>query len=305
MSPIQSHILPASPPGREPVNVMTLRNKTQRRNNSPPLSPLLYSFPRPSRLHSYTKQQNSAAPKDSLSSKPLSFISQNAGTLTLDSVRSSSPTRTILAGEAEDRPLTASLTDSFLPHIQKSDVSPPPNPARSPPNSHLSSPIPIPRHTPRQSDPGPFVPDTTSFHLHSLKTDDAPLPSSGIASHVVYAGFRSVGRIASGNAPPPGSSASQDPPRIEGFDETKCDSLEICRAECPQCFPEMRPFGDSTPSAVSDSAPFRFSRFLDPDPLDHTLDTALRAEHRDIFLMEGTLASDRKNVGLHRASARP
>lgn len=276
MSPIQSHILSSSPPPREPVNVMSLRNKPNKKN-SPPLSPLLYSFPRPSRLHSYIKQ--TPAP-NTLTSKPLTRISQNK---TLVSSRSS---RTAL--RVDDRPLTASLIDSFSTQTQKqceSDVvSSPPRPTstRSPhdSDSHPSSPIPIPKHKPRQADPGPFVAHPISPH----PLDGTPLPSSGIASH--------VGRH-SGNPPPSsGSSASLEPlHRIEGFDESACDSLVIDddKSSYPDFYSSIV---SSTAYSISDStAPFRFSRYLDPEPImDQGLD---KSDGGGRFLMHQTARGHR------------
>jgi hypothetical protein len=270
MSPIQSHILPSSPPGREPVNVMTLRNKMQRKNNSPPLSPLLYSFPRPSKLHPYM-QQNTAAPKDIFPSKPLSSISQNLSTLALDSMRSASPLHGTEPGQGvEARPLAASIADSFLHHPQKQEVIQTSHATRSPLDSHPSSPIPIPRHTPRQSDPGPFVTHSISSHQPSAplsyNLEGTPLPSSGIASHVAYAGLRSTGRTASGDTLPLGSSASPEPLRIEGFDESECDQPETDNKKIAATLPDL-PLSvvSSTAYSFSDSAPFRFPMFLDSD----------------------------------------
>lgn len=298
MSPIQSHILPSSPPGREPINVMTLRNKTQRKN-SPPLSPLLYSFPRPSRLHPYMKQ-NTSAPKDILSSKPLASLSQNLGALTLDSMRSAPSPRGTEAGlTAEERPLAASLVDSISPHTQKRIVTAPPNPTRSPLDSHPSSPIPIPRHTPRQSDPGPFVSHTISSPPLSTYLSRglgcAPLPSSGIASHVASAGFRSARKATSGDVSPAGSSASVEPLRIEGFDTSESE-LETDNEKVAAPFPDFRSsVVSSTACSFSDSAPFRFSRFLDSDPEDQRLESADGETERGTFLMQEDLASDTRD----------
>ena len=302
MSPIQSHILPSSPPGREPINVMTLRNKAPKKN-SPPLSPLLYSFPRPSRLHPYMKQ-NTTASKDILSSKPLSSISQNFGALTLDSVRSAPSSQEIEAGPiGEDRPLAASLVESILPPIQKREVIAPSNPTRSPLQSQPSSPIPIPRHTPRQSDPGPFVTQSIpspplSTHF-SHKIDCTPLPSSGIASHVASAGLRSVGKNHSGNTSPAGSSASLEPLRIEGFDasESECNLLETGDEKISAPSADFRSsVVSSTAYSFSDSAPFRFSRFLGPDPKDHNSEESADGETEyGTFLMQKNFAGETKD----------
>ncbi|KAF8494538.1 hypothetical protein JB92DRAFT_2834933 [Gautieria morchelliformis] len=271
MSPIQPHILPSSPPGREPVNVMTLRNKMQRKNNSPPLSPLLYSFPRPSKVHPYM-QQNTAAPKDIFPSKPLASISQNLGTWALDSVRSASPSHRTEAGQGiEDRPLAASIADSFLHHAQKQEAIQPSHPTRSPLDSQPSSPIPIPRHNPRQSDPGPFVTHSISQPSAPLSynLESTPLPSSGIASHMVYTGLRSAGRTASG------SSASPEPLRIEGFDESECGPPDTDNERIAAALPDLPlSVASSTAYSFADSAPLRLPMFLDSDPGDKSSGSA-------------------------------
>jgi len=277
MSPVQSYILPSSPPGREPINVMTLRNIPQRRI-SPPLSPLLYSFPKSSRVHPYMKQ-NTPAPKEILSTKPLSSISQNLGAMTLDS-RHSQPSSPPTEAEpvAELRPLVASLVDSIMPHTPKRPVIPPSKPTRSPFDCRPSSPIPIPRHTPREFDPGPFISHTISSPPLSSHFDCTPLPSSGIASHVASAGFRTAGKDFSSNASPEGSSASMVALRIEGFDASEsegADPLETDNERLAAVFPELRSsVVSSTAYSISDSAPFRFSMFLDSDPEDQRSENA-------------------------------
>ncbi|KAF8583328.1 hypothetical protein K439DRAFT_66070 [Ramaria rubella] len=268
MSPIHSHFLPSSPT-REPVNVMNLRNKNQRKTESPPLSPLLYSFPRPSRLQSYMKQ-NVSTSRD-LASRPLSSISQNMSVLSLDHrTRSESASYGTQAGTIrETRPLAASLLErSFLPPVQNhgpKDIALS-NSSHSAHHIYSSSPIPIPRHSPRQSDPGHFVihPPSPPSANFSPNFNETPLPSSGIASHVGATNTRSAGYDCAKTASPTGSPASSL--RIEGFDDSECCIQETDQEQSAESFMDTggSPSASSTAYSYSGSGPFKFSRFLGP-----------------------------------------
>ncbi|KIJ54780.1 hypothetical protein M422DRAFT_42007 [Sphaerobolus stellatus SS14] len=217
MSPIRTCFYPPPSPNAKPVNVMTLRNKTPRaQTRSPPLAPLLYSFPQPSRLHTTFL----GAKKDStggLSSlRPLSAVSQNTRYPVDRRVRRAVSDDGVVienGGEAGVPMLSSSLLGrspslSSSKQGTKAETSPstrsrPHSPASlsstysSAPRAYPSSPIPIPRHTPRESDPGVYdldidvdvdVENPSSFNeplsplspLPRGSRSPSPLPSSGL-----------------------------------------------------------------------------------------------------------------------------
>jgi len=311
MSPVHTHFYPPPPPNSEPVNVMTLRNKTPTTvEKQPPLSPLLYTFPRPSRLHPYMNK--SADSRREILSKPLSAISQNTGTPTIDHrvrrvassdvaapqgvptlsdsllARSSTPPSSKV-GTKESSLASPSSSHSHITHSSFSS---------SPLRAYSSSPIPIPHHTPRQSDPGVYdlVPSVSASHSPPpiYLYNGTPIPSSGLiapTSPVTVplphsnAAPASVTQIEFETDTPPSSESAADPHVIpierdmdlsypaydhDAFYKETSIQDTISVAALPD-IPAWRATvvsnasGNYSPSSAG-SDPFRFSEYLQTKP---------------------------------------
>ncbi|KAF8505335.1 hypothetical protein BU17DRAFT_101021 [Hysterangium stoloniferum] len=270
MSPVHTHFFPPPPPNGEPINVMTLRNKPETKPKPPPLSPLLYSFPRPPRLHPYMNK-NASTRKD-IVSKPLSSISQNTGVPTIIDPRAP-PTSTAVPA-SDLRPLIS----SFIA------VSPPPRrldtpstaattattkrrDARSPHSAYSSSPIPIPRHIPRQSDLGYFDLNPSSpvaGHPVSIEVtgmldfQGTPYASSGIASHASTTGFADTAHSMS-----PAASPDRRRAAVTDFDDGDDDGSARSDGSVGGSMGGFSLSGNAYSSAGS--GPFRLARFLEPE----------------------------------------
>ena len=257
MSPIHSHFLPSSPSSPEPVDLMAWRARPQgparRVTSSPPLSPLLYAFPRPSHPTGCTKQTTG-----NRHDSPLTPAGPNTGAAPAD--RRARTSCEPEAGPAVDaRPLAASLLDAPPVPAQpgqcpKSAPAPSPQrPARL--HAHPSSPIPIPRNKPRRSDPGPFVGRPAPALIRSLDYHDT-LASSGIASR--------GGLGPGGGGPAHASAASRTPVRrIEGFDDAAGGTPEPERDAGQSGASAADSRSPATPSPYAGCGPFRFSSFFD------------------------------------------